>query len=83
MTATRVLTGSCDSYVKYCDKQIANTGVSDLFVAVFNICSPASKPYSMVCDPIHSATNLIVSMVPAYYHQLVEDSLLLYLNPKS
>ena len=25
------------AYVKYCDEQIANTGVSDLFVAVFNI----------------------------------------------
>ena len=32
----RTLTDSCDSYVKYRDKQIANTGVSDLFVAIFN-----------------------------------------------
>ena len=44
---------------------------------------PAYKPHSLVCDPFHSATDLIERKEPAMYHQLVEDPLLLYLNPKS
>ena len=28
--------GLCDSYVKCCDERVANTDVSDWFVAIFN-----------------------------------------------